>query len=88
MEFQGKLAKIRGLKGIWKTDTAYGAHAEGKGTLYYFTRDDLNFGGRVADLQIWEKVPDVSYLFISDIRKAILDYSGFSLKIGIRIKLF
>ncbi len=88
MEFQGRLVKIRGLKGIRKTDTDYGDHDEEKGILYYYTREDLHFGGRVADLQIWEKIPDASIYFINDIRKAILDYSGVSLKIGIRIRLF
>ena len=59
-----------------------------KGTLYYFTMEDLYLGARYADLRVWETIPDVSPFFIDDVRKSRLDLSRFSLRIGFELRLF
>jgi hypothetical protein len=61
---------------------------ESTGYLYYFTREDLYIGARRADLTVWEVPPDASIDFIMDVRKARLDLSGLSLRVGLRIMLF
>lgn len=58
------------------------------GTLYFYTEEDLYLGSRYADLQIWDKVPNVSIGFLRDIRKVRLDLTRYALRIGIEIRLF
>lgn len=67
---------------------SYSVYQEKEGTLYYFTMVDLHIGSRFADLEVWDKVPDASIYFLEDIRKARLDLSRFSIRIGFKIRLF
>jgi opacity protein-like surface antigen len=87
VETQGRYVKIKGFKARARYDYAYSMPSEVAGTLYYFTKWVLGIGVRYADLVVWEKPPDITIYSPADIRKAILDLSGFSLRVGIRIKL-
>lgn len=68
---------------LWNSD-----QWERGGTLYFYTEEDLYLGSRYAELQIWDKVPDVSIGFLRDIRKVRLDLTRYALRIGIEIRLF
>jgi len=88
-EIQYRYARIGPLKGLEQTETGEPSFREMRGYLYFFTREDLYaFGQRHADLEVWDVPPDYSVDFIMDIRKARLDLSGVSLKLGIKIGLF
>jgi len=87
-ELQQRYAKIRGLKGALKSNSSAGFHFEESGTLYYYTEWDFLIGARYARLTIWPKPPEGSVSEIEDVRKAALDLSGYSFRIGIRILFF
>ena len=84
VELQGRYIRIGNLKGTAKYETNFGGGRtfEESGTLHFFSYDYY------YDLDI----PLPSHINLTnekDIeRKAVLDLSGFSLRIGIRIKLF
>jgi opacity protein-like surface antigen len=86
-ETQGRYVKIKGFKARAHYDYAHSVPSEVAGTLYYFTMWNLGIGARYADLVVWEKPPEITIFSPEDIRKAILDLSGFSLRFGLRIKL-
>jgi hypothetical protein len=89
-ELQQRYVKISGLKGILKSNSNAGFHFEESGILYYFTEWDLLIieGVRHARLTVWSKIWEGSVTERHDIRKAVLDLSGYSFRIGIRIRLF
>jgi hypothetical protein len=87
-EFQARYVKISNFKGTLKASDHDGNSAQIAGTLYYFTEWGLSIGARYATLEIMEKPPELSIRFIKDIRKAVLDLNGYSLRIGLRIRLF
>jgi hypothetical protein len=89
-ELQQTYVKIRGLKGILKKNSSFGFYFEESGTLYYFTEWDLLIieGARHACLTVWSHIYEGSVTERHDIRKAVLDLSGYSFRIGIRIRLF
>lgn len=88
-ELQLRHAVLRDFKGFAEDDNKYlGPHDARYGFLYYHTKEDLFLGARYADIEVWEIPPDYSPEFIANIRKAKLDLSGFSLRMGIRIGLF
>lgn len=97
METEWRLVKLSDFKGRtqffvneWTTEGELfnSDYWEHEGTLYYFTLEDLNLGSRYADLEVWDKIPDASSHFLRDIRKAGLDLSRFSIRIGFKIRLF
>jgi len=88
LEIQGRYAKAKNLKGnklfsVW--DVSY---MEEEGTLYIGERDmtDEGYGKYCPDLMISQSTPSGDEY--RNIREAVLDFSGFSLRVGIRIKLF
>ncbi len=90
-ELQQRFVKIRGLKGILKSNSIPPQfYYEESGTLYYFTEWDLLIieWARHARLTVWSKIWEGSVTERHDIRKAVLDLSGYSFRIGIRIRLF
>ena len=88
-ELQGRYTRISSLKGAVNSINSEGFHYEKEsGTLYYFTQWDFLIGARYASLAVWEKPPELSVKRIEDTRKAFLDLSGHSLRVGIRIRLF
>jgi hypothetical protein len=88
VEYQQRHIKIGSLKGTWKWINNWSDSFEKKGTLYYFTEWDFFIGTRHASLEIFEEPPEYSIRSIEDLREAVLDLSGHSLRIGIRIMLF
>lgn len=87
-ELQKRYTRVSSLKGAMKSMSSEGFHYEESGTLYYFTEWDLFIGTRYASLTVWEKPPEGSVTEIGDIRKAVLDLSEHSFRVGIRIRLF
>jgi len=88
LESQGTYARVKGLKGIMRYEYDWGGIFEEEGTLYYFSMYDDWIGAGYDDLEVWEKPYGGGTRWISDIRKAILDLSGFTFRVGIRIKIF
>lgn len=87
-EIQWRYVRISNFRAIQRYETSFPLFEESTGYLYYFTREDLYIGARRADLTVWEVPPDASIDFIMDVRKARLDLSGLSLRVGLRIMLF
>jgi opacity protein-like surface antigen len=88
-ELQGRYARISNFRAIQQYETGYPLYEETTGWLYYFTKENLFvYGLRHADLTVWEVPPEGSIELIRDIRKARLDFSGISLKVGVRLFLF
>ncbi|MGB8959336.1 MAG: hypothetical protein WCC00_10060 [Candidatus Aminicenantales bacterium] len=87
-EIQWRYVRISDFRAIQRYETGHPLYEESAGYLYYFTKDDLYIGVRRADLTVWEMPPEYSIEFITDVRKARLDLSGMSLKVGLRIMLF
>ena len=86
IEGQGRYVKIKELKGKDITITSWGDKEKIYGILWYYNREMEN--KIYTYLIILDRSnPELSYL-PSNIRKAVLDLSGFSLRVGIRIKLF
>lgn len=89
VEAQGRYVRINDFKGNMQLEHIYaGIYYEGIGTLYYINFWDAGIGAGYTDVEVLEVSPDDIYLFKYPIRKAVLDLSGLSLRIGIRIKLF
>lgn len=89
VEFQRRYAKLKDLKAIVQREGRHsGGIHEDKGALYYFNMWDVGIGTRYDNLEVWETPPDFSIWDMTDIRKAVLDLGGFSLRAGFKIKLF
>ncbi|MFX1537687.1 MAG: outer membrane beta-barrel protein [Promethearchaeota archaeon] len=88
VESQGRYIKIRNFQGAALHEDSDSNYAEESGTLYYFTFWNPGIGAGYADLEVWKEPPEASIYYIANIRKAILDLSGFSFRVGIRIRLF
>lgn len=87
-EFQNRHIKISSFKGTVKHENFYGDKSEERGTLYYFTMWNYHIGARHSTLEIWPETPEDPFRWIDDVRKAVLDLSGHSFRVGIRIRLF
>jgi len=87
VEAQGRYVKIKGFKARAYYEYCHSMPGEETGTLYYFTKYNMGIDARYADLIVWEKPPYGTVYDAADIRKAVLDLSGFSLRVGVRIKL-
>ncbi len=87
-EFQYVQSKIKGFKGTMKHENIYGDKHEMSGTLYYFTSWDHFIGARYASIEIFETQPEGGCRYFDDIRKAALNLSGYSFKIGVKLRLF
>jgi opacity protein-like surface antigen len=88
MEIQAKFTKISRFAGavIWTNN--YGANLNRTGTVYYFEMWDANIGAGYCDLDVWDKQYGGGPKWINGARKALLDLSGCSFRIGVRIGLF
>lgn len=88
-EVQARHAKMKGLRGKgWKESEFFGIQGEQNGTLYYFNKLDIGIGARYDDLRVWKEPPFASAEDITDVREVVLDLNGYSVRAGIRIKLF
>ncbi|MFQ5722421.1 MAG: hypothetical protein ACE5GI_08000 [Candidatus Aminicenantales bacterium] len=86
VEAEGRFGKLRNMKGSIKHEHKYGLGPYEKGTLYFFNRWDSGIEARYSELSVYKKKP--KGLGRSNIRKAIMDLSGYSLRVGTKIKLF
>jgi hypothetical protein len=87
-EFQARYAKISSFKGSLTATNEAGDSYEEAGTYYYFTEENIAFGARHATLEVADRPPEVSYRFIQGVREAVLNVSAYSLRIGIRVRVF
>ena len=87
-EFQYRLSKIGGFKGTIKHENSYGDKSEESGRLYYFTEWDYFIGTRHSTLEIFEAPPEGGARWINDLREASLDLGGYSIMMGINVRLF
>ena len=86
MEMQGRYVRMSNFKGTMKSvNNSY--QYEESGTLYYFRTTRGETGPWYTELEVRERQPDIGILPIKDAREAILNLSGFSLRIGVRIRL-
>jgi len=94
LEAQGRYVKIKNLKGTRQEPDSNDPFKiyERQGTLYYYFYSRQGMGSVLSnfDLDIYEEPPwgTIPEISISDVRKAVIDLSGFSLRVGLRIKLF
>jgi hypothetical protein len=84
-EFQARYVRISGFKGTLTATNSEGESHQVGGTLYYFTYGGV--GGRFPALIISEEPPRSPIDSYENVREAILDLSGYSLRIGIRVGL-
>jgi len=87
-EFQARYSNISDFQGSISASNEAGDNNELAGTYYYFTEFDVGIGARHATLQVAANPPEVSYRMIKDIREAALNFSGYSLRIGVRVGVF
>lgn len=91
-EIQGRYVKLSDLFGRMEVeryvDEGNAIISGQKGSLYYFTMWDYDIGAYRANLEIWEKPPEGSFREVDNVRKACLDLSGVSFRVGIRMRLF
>lgn len=89
VEARGVYAKIKGLEGTMQSEHIFaGIYGEREGTLYFFNMWDGVIGTRYNDLEIWDNPPEGSFRDLENVRKAVLDLSGFSFRVGIKVNLF
>lgn len=89
LEVQGRYARIRNLRATQVYEDSYPHYEESSGWLYYFTEEDLLiWGARYVHLTVWDVPPDGSIGLMADVRKASLNLSGISLRLGIKVRLF
>lgn len=90
LEVQGRYARIKNLKGNRFYNLTFGVNpgVEEEGILYIGERDLTveGYGENCPDLIISQSKPSGDEF--RGVREAALDFSGFSLRAGIRIKLF
>ncbi|MDH5203245.1 MAG: hypothetical protein OEW69_08310 [Nitrospirota bacterium] len=91
-EVEGRYVKLSNLFGRMEIEYDWGGGNiiiyEQKGSLYYFTMWDYDIGAYRANLEVWEKPPEGSFREVDNVRKACLDLSGISFRVGIRMRLF
>ena len=91
-EVEGRYVKLANLFGRMEIEYDWGGGNviifEQKGSLYYFTMWDDHIGAYRANLEVWEKPPEGSFREVDNVRKACLDLSGISFRVGIRMRLF
>jgi len=88
LETQMRYARISDFSGnLYREGKIYGITYRESGSIYYYTRLEFYTGDRYADMEVMEP-PGTGIEMPRDIRKAALDLSGLSLRIGIKFGLF
>ena len=83
LEGRGRYAKIGGFEGTNKFEDSGGYSREEEGTLYYW-KESMAPLGKYTFLFCQKDEP--SYATASDVREGKVDFSGFTLSAGIKIK--
>jgi len=86
-EFQQRSIRIRGLKGTYTAKDGY-VDIKTRGTLYYFSMWNPLIAARHNNLEVWERIPFASDVDIHDAREAMLNLNGYSIRLGIRLRVF
>jgi len=85
----GKISNFKGSGSLLhEINSEIWANDKWKGTLYFFSMEDPEIGVRYNNMEVWSYIPDASIYFLENIRRASLNLTGLSLKIGLKIKLF
>jgi hypothetical protein len=85
-DIQARYVRISNLQGSSDYRGSDGTHLERKGILYDFPYYDLGIDTDYRRLDIWE-TSEMAGERIGDARKAILNLSGFSLRVGVKVNL-
>ena len=91
LEVQGRYVKIKNLKGFIQIEDSYsiGRISKRTGYLWSYKISGWDFGSYynldISEEPPWGSIPEIS---ISEVRKATIDLSGYSMRIGLRIRLF
>jgi hypothetical protein len=86
-ELQGRYARIGSLKGT-RTDMSNWSFREENGTLFYYRTTMGELGPWYTELAVSKSPPEVGFVPFKDTREAVLDLSGYSLRVGLRVALF
>ena len=87
VELQGRFARISSLKGKICA-MSNNSLSEETGTLYYYQWAWFGTGPWYRELMVHESPPGGGIFSVKDVREARLDLSGYSLRIGLRVRLF
>lgn len=91
LEVQGRYVKIKNLKGFIQSEDSHsiGRISKRTGYLWSYKISAWDFGS-YYNLDIREEPPSgfIPEISISEVRKATIDLSGYSMRIGLRIRLF
>jgi hypothetical protein len=88
IDMRGSFVTIRNFIGVMDWENNFGQKYSTIGYLYYFLMFDEFAGLGYRGLEVWERPPDFDVRSLSNIRKARLDLSGYSLRVGIKLGLF
>ena len=86
MDIQTRYVRIGNLQGSSDYRGSDGTYVEEKGSLFYFTYGDPGIKTSYKCLDVWA-TSEKAGARLGDFRKAVLDLSGFSLRVGVRINL-
>ena len=83
----GNLSNFRGTGSLTHViDSEVITDYKWKGKLYFFNIEDQEIGVRYNNIEVWSFIPDGSPYFIENVRKAKLGLTGFSFRIGLKIR--
>jgi len=88
IDMRGSFVRIRNFKGVMDWENNFGLKYSTIGFLYYFSMFDEWTGLGHNQLEIWERPPDIDLRWPAGIRKARLELSGYSIRVGIKLGLF
>ena len=87
VEGSGRYARVSGLKGEYNEQSSEGADATDKGKLYYY---EWKYNEKLYPwVELLDRDPsEINFSSpIYNAREAVIDFSGFSLRAGIKISL-
>ncbi len=88
IDMRGSFVRISNFKGVMDWENNFGQKYSTIGYLYHFWMFDWRTGLSYRGLEVWERPPDIDLRCPDGIRKARLDLSGYSIRVGIKLGLF
>ncbi len=83
IEAAGRYAQLKGFKGKNTYTNSEGESSTEEGDLYFYQKIRIIGQAGYPQLFVHEKKPSV---YVSDLREAVVDFSGFNLKFGLKIR--
>jgi len=83
IEAAGRYAQLKGFKGKNTYTNSEGESSTEEGNLYFYQKIRIIGQAGYPQLFVHEKKPSV---YVSDLREAVVDFSGFNLKFGLKIR--